>query len=251
MCQTRPTVLPRLFRNMSFFWVKRHRTLIRCLFCYIHTNVNLMADIFKGILGPMRGKIGAVVGRYMYGKGLVQSKGQMGVKSGRIDESPAQIGMKRLRALYRPTFNELLSYWYFPKSKKLPLYQSWIRDNWVAVTNTGELDFNLIKVTTGPELKMSEVSVYLNLGTEDLYIEWDDVGGSYGVDDDWTVVFWLLDLNFLTYQVALDGTPLSQTNAGPYPIVIDESHTYQCFIQAIKPGGQVSSASLSFPTIPV
>lgn len=89
-----------------------------------------MADIYKGILGPARGKIDGLVGRYMHGKAFLQSKGQMGIISGRIELSPAQETMRLIRKVAYCAPQNVRRNFHFLGARIGGVGTAFIKNNW-------------------------------------------------------------------------------------------------------------------------
>lgn len=101
-----------------------------------------MSKIYKGVLGPMQGKIDGLIGRYMYGKGLLQSKGNTGVVNGRVENTPAQDRMSWARLAVKRIDPTYWDYSLKPTKKTWSSRNEWIHRNFNLFDVLGNYTFS-------------------------------------------------------------------------------------------------------------
>lgn len=130
-----------------------------------------MADLYKGILGPMRGKIDGLVGRYMYGKALLQSKGQMGVVSGRVDPSDIQFKMGGCRYFASNINVPILKNLMFPKSRRTTQFAEFVRLNIHKFPVNGLPPLGNLDITNYQDTSLLDISFSVDFGSQLINLE--------------------------------------------------------------------------------
>lgn len=101
-----------------------------------------MAHLRRGILGPVQGGIDGMIGRVIWDKAVIQSKGQTGQNSQRLGTTEAQDKMFWLRWYTTQIPDLIWNYFMAPSKKTWTPRNQWIKSNFDFVGIEGDFFFN-------------------------------------------------------------------------------------------------------------